>query len=90
MSPRSIRRRGEPSSRECGAATEETSANDLITHNANIPVLADADLVLVMNSDGRIGTVEKSGTCASPKLCTSAESMTWRRTCHGALFAMIP
>jgi energy-coupling factor transporter ATP-binding protein EcfA2 len=33
-----------------------------ITHNANIPVLAEADLVLVMNSDGRIGTVEESGT----------------------------
>jgi len=33
-----------------------------ITHNANIPVLAEADLMLVMNSDGRIGFVEKSGT----------------------------
>ncbi|MBV8435939.1 MAG: AAA family ATPase [Silvibacterium sp.] len=33
-----------------------------ITHNANIPVLAEADLMLVMNSDGRIGVVEKSGT----------------------------
>jgi predicted nucleic acid-binding Zn-ribbon protein len=33
-----------------------------ITHNANIPVLAEADLVLVMNSDGRIGAVEKCGT----------------------------
>ena len=33
-----------------------------ITHNANIPVLADADLVLVMNSDGRIGVIEKSGS----------------------------
>ena len=33
-----------------------------ITHNANIPVLAEADLVLVMNSDGRVGIVEKSGT----------------------------
>jgi energy-coupling factor transporter ATP-binding protein EcfA2 len=33
-----------------------------ITHNANIPVLAEADLVLVMNSDGRIGVIEKSGT----------------------------
>jgi energy-coupling factor transporter ATP-binding protein EcfA2 len=33
-----------------------------ITHNANIPVLAEADLVLVMNSDGRIGAVERSGT----------------------------
>jgi energy-coupling factor transporter ATP-binding protein EcfA2 len=33
-----------------------------ITHNANIPVLAEADLVLVMNSDGRIGAVETSGT----------------------------
>jgi len=33
-----------------------------ITHNANIPVLAEADLVLVMNSDGRIGAIERSGT----------------------------
>jgi DNA repair exonuclease SbcCD ATPase subunit len=33
-----------------------------ITHNANIPVLAEANLVLVMNSDGRVGFVEKSGT----------------------------
>lgn len=33
-----------------------------ITHNANIPVLADADLVIVMNSDGKIGYVEKSGS----------------------------
>lgn len=33
-----------------------------ITHNANIPVLAEADLVLVMTSDGRVGVVEKSGT----------------------------
>lgn len=33
-----------------------------ITHNANIPVLADAELVIVMNSDGKIGYIEKSGT----------------------------
>jgi ABC-type cobalamin/Fe3+-siderophores transport system ATPase subunit len=33
-----------------------------ITHNANIPVLSEADLVLVMNSDGRVGVVEKRGT----------------------------
>ena len=33
-----------------------------ITHNANIPVLAEAELVLVMTSDGRIGAIEKSGT----------------------------
>ena len=33
-----------------------------ITHNANIPVLAEAELVLVMSSDGRVGAVEKSGT----------------------------
>ena len=33
-----------------------------ITHNANIPVLAEAELVLVMNSDGRVGVVEKSGS----------------------------
>ena len=34
----------------------------LVTHNANIPVLGEADLVIVMNSDGRTGHVEKSGT----------------------------
>ncbi len=33
-----------------------------ITHNANIPVLAEAELVLVMNSDGRVGAIEKWGT----------------------------
>lgn len=33
-----------------------------ITHNANIPVLAEADLVVVLNSDGRTGSIEKSGT----------------------------
>lgn len=33
-----------------------------ITHNANIPVLAEAELVLVMNSDGHVGVIEKSGT----------------------------
>jgi DNA repair exonuclease SbcCD ATPase subunit len=33
-----------------------------ITHNANIPVLAEAELVLVMTSDGRVGTIERRGT----------------------------
>lgn len=33
-----------------------------ITHNANIPVLADADLVIVLNSDGKIGYVERFGS----------------------------
>jgi hypothetical protein len=33
-----------------------------ITHNANIPVLAEADLVIVMNSNGKIGYIEKSGS----------------------------
>ncbi len=33
-----------------------------ITHNANIPVLGEADLVIVMNSDGKRGVVEKVGT----------------------------
>src|SRR5262250_2970094 len=33
-----------------------------ITHNANIPVLAEAELVLVMNSDGRVGAIEKWGS----------------------------
>ena len=34
----------------------------LVTHNANIPVLGEADLVVVMNSDGRVGYVEKIGS----------------------------
>ena len=33
-----------------------------ITHNANIPVLAEADLVIVMNSDGKKGYVESLGS----------------------------
>jgi energy-coupling factor transporter ATP-binding protein EcfA2 len=33
-----------------------------ITHNANIPVLAEADLVIVLNSDGKKGYVERSGS----------------------------
>lgn len=33
-----------------------------VTHNANIPVLADADLVVVMGSDGKKAFVEKAGT----------------------------
>jgi hypothetical protein len=33
-----------------------------ITHNANIPVLAEAELVLVMTSDGRVGAIERRGT----------------------------
>jgi energy-coupling factor transporter ATP-binding protein EcfA2 len=33
-----------------------------ITHNANIPVLGGADLVVVMNSDGKRGFIEKTGT----------------------------
>ncbi|SPF41075.1 conserved hypothetical protein [Candidatus Sulfopaludibacter sp. SbA4] len=33
-----------------------------ITHNANIPVLAEAELVLVMTSDGRVGAVERRGS----------------------------
>lgn len=33
-----------------------------ITHNANIPVLAEADLIVVMGADGNTGRVEKVGT----------------------------
>jgi energy-coupling factor transporter ATP-binding protein EcfA2 len=33
-----------------------------ITHNANIPVLGEAEFVVVMNSDGTRGYVEKAGT----------------------------
>jgi ABC-type cobalamin/Fe3+-siderophores transport system ATPase subunit len=33
-----------------------------ITHNANIPVLAEAELIIVMDSDGKTGYMKKSGT----------------------------
>ena len=33
-----------------------------ITHNANIPVLAEADLVVVLDSDGRRGTIGAMGS----------------------------
>jgi ABC-type bacteriocin/lantibiotic exporter with double-glycine peptidase domain len=33
-----------------------------IAHNANIPVVAEADMVIVLNSDGEKGYVEKSGS----------------------------
>jgi len=33
-----------------------------VTHNANIPVLAEADLVVVLNSDGKVGYIERAGT----------------------------
>lgn len=33
-----------------------------VTHNANIPVLGEADLVIVLDSDGRSGRVVKAGT----------------------------
>ncbi|HWW77155.1 MAG TPA: hypothetical protein VNZ44_17260 [Pyrinomonadaceae bacterium] len=33
-----------------------------ITHNANIPVLAEADMIVVMGADGNTGRVEKVGT----------------------------
>ncbi len=33
-----------------------------VTHNANIPVLGEADLIVVMNSDGRRGYVSRVGS----------------------------
>jgi ABC-type cobalamin/Fe3+-siderophores transport system ATPase subunit len=33
-----------------------------VTHNANIPVLAEADMVVVLNSDGKRGLIEKVGS----------------------------
>ena len=33
-----------------------------ITHNANIPVLGEADLVVVLDSDGHKGFIKKAGT----------------------------
>lgn len=33
-----------------------------ITHNANIPVLAEAEMIVVLNSDGQTGSIQKCGT----------------------------
>ncbi len=33
-----------------------------VTHNANIPVLAEADLVIVLDSDGKTGNISKLGS----------------------------
>ena len=33
-----------------------------VTHNANIPVLGEAELVVVLNSDGKRGYIEKAGS----------------------------
>lgn len=33
-----------------------------VTHNANIPVLGEADLIVILESDGQIGRVAKKGT----------------------------
>ncbi len=60
-----------------------------ITHNANIPVLGGADLVVVMNSDGRRGYVQKTGSvddCRSEivdLLEGGAEAFELRRQCYG-------
>ena len=47
---------------ECVQRLKRRRQMVFITHNANIPVLGDADLVIVLNSDGKCGFVEKSGT----------------------------
>lgn len=60
-----------------------------ITHNANIPVLGGADLVLVMNSDGRRGFVQKTGTVDECRkeiidlLEGGEEAFDLRRRCYG-------
>ena len=33
-----------------------------VTHNANIPVLAEADLIVVLNSDGKAGFIQKAAS----------------------------
>jgi energy-coupling factor transporter ATP-binding protein EcfA2 len=40
----------------------ETRQMIFITHNANIPVLGEADTIIVMNSDGKKGYVQKTGS----------------------------
>lgn len=45
------------------------------SHNANIPVLADAEHVVVMGSDGDRGYVVTSGGLASPEIVASIEGI---------------
>jgi energy-coupling factor transporter ATP-binding protein EcfA2 len=47
---------------------KETSQLLIATHNANIPVLGDADEVIVLSSDGRHGAVDRSGALTSPDI----------------------
>ena len=44
------------------AQVKQTRQLVFVTHNANIPVLGDADLVVVLDSDGQRGFVHKRGT----------------------------
>ena len=48
-----------------------------VTHNPNIPVLGDAEQIVVMQSDGRSGSIQATGTvdqCRDAITC-----VTWRR-----------
>ena len=53
--------------------------------NPNGVIVSDVDCTITPRDgelDGRKAAVLREFmTCASPKLCVSAESITWRRTC---------
>jgi len=45
------------------------------THNPNVPVLGEADRVIVMGSDGRRGFVRHAGTLDDPEIVDSITSV---------------
>ena len=47
----------------------------IATHNANIPVLGEADQVIVMGSDGRQGGVEHRGPLEKPEIVQAVTSI---------------
>lgn len=47
----------------------------LTTHNANIPVLGDADKVIQMSSDGNRGYVEEAGELSDPSIIEAISSV---------------
>lgn len=60
------------------SALRQRSATDQFifsSHNANIPVLADADLVVVMESDGRRGFVSSAGPLHDPPIVSAVTSI---------------
>ena len=60
------------------------------THSAEDFRALLAQAMLFTGSSRRASAKAHLQYCASPKLCTIAESMTWRSICLERFFAMIP